>query len=105
VMNARLSPDFYPPERTTVAILSRLIGVVLKTGLRAEALLFAANAQRFGVPIHIAQVNDSFQQAAHGLFDQKYMNALFEHGAERARNGTAFEPIVPRVPDLRTGQP
>lgn len=103
VINARLSPDFYPPERTTVAILSRLIGVVLKAGLRAEALLFAANAQRIGVPIHIAQITDSFQHAAHGLFDEKYMNALFDYGAERARNGTAFEILGQPAPELRTG--
>lgn len=105
VLNARLSPDFYPPERTTVGILSRLIGVVLKAGLRAEAMLFAANAQRLGMPIHIAQVSDSFQHPAHGLFDEKYMNALFEHGAERARNGTAFDPISQATPELRTGKP
>jgi hypothetical protein len=107
ILNARLAPDFYPPERTTVAILSRLIGVVLKTGLRAEALLFAANAQRLGIPIQVAQVGESFDHPARGLFDEKYMNALFEHGAERARKATAFVPIVPTappVPELRSGQ-
>ena len=61
VLNGRLSPDFYPPERNTVQILSRLISVVLRAGLRAEAMLFAANAQRLGVPMHVAQVADSFK--------------------------------------------
>ena len=60
MLNGRLSPDFYPPERTTVQILSRLISVVLRASLRAEAMLFAANAQRLGVPMHVAQVADSF---------------------------------------------
>jgi predicted acylesterase/phospholipase RssA len=102
VLNARMGHDFYPPERSTVGILSRLIGVVLKVGLRAEAMLFAANAQRLGMPMHIAQVSDSFQHPAHGLFDEKYMNALFEHGAERARSGTAFEPIAQAAPATAT---
>jgi hypothetical protein len=105
ILNARLAPDFYPPERNTVAILSRLIGVVLKTGLRAETLLFAANAQRLGIPIQVAQVSESFNHPARGLFDEKYMNALFEHGAERARSATAFEPIAQPAPELRSGQP
>jgi hypothetical protein len=105
VLNAKLSPDFYPPERTTVQILSRLIGVVLRAGIRAEIMLFAANAQRLGVPMHVAQVHDDFQQPAHGLFDEKYMNALFEYGAERARKGTAFEAITSPMPELRTGNP
>lgn len=105
VLNGRLAPDFYPPERTTVAILSRLISVVLRSGLRAESMLFAANAQRLGVPMFVAQVSDSFNHPAYGLFDEKYMNALFEHGFERARNGTVFETLGPSVPDLRTGNP
>jgi hypothetical protein len=103
VLNARMSPDFYPPERTTIGILSRLIGVVLRAGLRAETMLFAAAAQRLGIPIQVAQVADSFNHPAHGLFDEKYMNALYEHGVERGRNGTAFLPIAPPVPELRTG--
>jgi Patatin-like phospholipase len=105
VLNGRLSTDFYPPERTTVAILSRLISVVLRTGLRAESMLFAANAQRLGVPMQIAQVSDSFNHPARGLFDEKYMNALYEHGVERAKNGTAFEPIGQAEPELRSGNP
>jgi predicted patatin/cPLA2 family phospholipase len=105
VLNGRLSTDFYPPERTTVAILSRLISVVLRTGLRAESMLFAANAQRLGIPMQVAQVSDSFNHPARGLFDEKYMNALYEHGVERAKNGTAFEAIGQGGPELRSGNP
>ena len=56
-------------------------------------MLFAANAQRLGVPMHVAQVADSFNHPSYGLFDEKYMNALYEHGVERAKNGTAFETL------------
>jgi patatin-like phospholipase len=105
ILNGRLSPDFYPPERTTVQILSRLISVVLRASLRAESMLFAANAQRLGVPMYVAQVADSFNHPAHGLFDEKYMNALYQHGVERAKNGTAFEAIGQPTPELRTGNP
>jgi hypothetical protein len=105
VLNGRLANDFYPPERTTVAILSRLISVVLRTGLRAESMLFAANAQRLGVPMQIAQVADSFNHPSYGLFDEKYMNALYAHGVERAKNGTAFESLGRPSPELRSGNP
>ena len=105
VLNGRLAPDFYPPERSTVAILSRLISVVLRGGLTAESMLFAANAQRLGVPMYTAQVSDSFNHPSYGLFDEKYMNALYEHGLERGRNGTAFEAIAPSPPEQRTGNP
>jgi hypothetical protein len=104
IVNAKLSPDFYVPERNTVQILSRLIGVVLKAGLKAELMLFAANAQRIGVPIKAAQIGDDFQHPAYGLFDEKYMNALYEYGVDRARKGTAFEPVPPLSGELRSGQ-
>jgi hypothetical protein len=106
ILNGRLSPDFYPPERSTVQILSRLISVVLRASLRAESMLFAANAQRLGIPMYVAQVADSFNFPSYGLFDEKYMNALYEHGVERAKNGTAFESIGQAAPpELRTGNP
>jgi len=106
VLNGRLTPDFYPPERNTIQILSRLISVVLRASLRAESMLFAANAKRLGMPMYVAQVADSFNHPAYGLFDEKYMNALYEHGVERAKNGTAFEAIGQQgAPELRTGNP
>jgi hypothetical protein len=105
VLNSRLTPDYYPPERTTVAILGRLISVVLRASLRAEAMLFAANAQRLGVPMYIARVADNFDHPTHGLFDEKYMKALYEHGLERVRNGDAFQQIGQSAPELRTGSP
>jgi hypothetical protein len=105
VLNAKLSPEFVMPERTTFSVLSRLIGVVLKVGLRAEMLLVASNSKRLGIPIYVAQVSDSFTHPAFGLFDEKYMNALFQYGAARGRNGTGFEPIAHSMPELRSGNP
>ncbi|MCC6888549.1 MAG: patatin-like phospholipase family protein [Hyphomicrobiales bacterium] len=105
MLNGRLTPDFHPPERTTVAILSRLISVVLRASLKAESLLWAAHAPRLGMPIFIAQVADSFDHPAHGLFDEKYMHALYQHGLERALNGSAMELIGQPAPELRTGNP
>lgn len=105
VLNSRLSPDYYPPERSTVAILGRLISVVLRSSLRAEALLFALNAKRLGMPIYVAQVADSFDHPARGLFDEKYMKALYDHGVERVSNGNAFQQIGQSAPELRTGSP
>ena len=102
IANSRLTPEFAPPERNTVAILGRLIGVVLKSGLRAELLLVASNAQRLGVTTKVAQVAEGFQHPARGLFDPAYMRALFDHGVERATKGTAFEPVATASADYGT---
>jgi hypothetical protein len=55
--------------------------------------------------MYVAQVADSFDHPARGLFDEKYMNALYEHGVARARDGSAFESIGQPKPELRTGNP
>jgi predicted patatin/cPLA2 family phospholipase len=105
IVNSKLSNDFALPERNTKSILGRTIGVALVAGLKAELLLLAAGAQRLGATFSAASMPDTFTQVNRGLFDHEYMRALFEFGAERAKNGSAFESLPPRLPELRTGTP
>ena len=104
IANSRLTPDFDVPERSTVSILGRLIGVALKVGIRAELLLVASNAQRLGVDIKLARFSDEFQQPSRGFFDQPYMQALFEYGFQRGSQGAAFEAVSTASVDPR-GKP
>jgi hypothetical protein len=101
IANSRLTPDFDVPERSTVSILGRLIGVALKVGMRAELLLVASNAQRLGVEIKVARVANDFQQTSRGFFEQSYMQALFEYGLQRASQGAAFEAVSTASLELR----
>jgi hypothetical protein len=83
-------------------VLARTIGVALITGLRAELMLVTAGTQRLGVNLSVASVPDTFQEPIRSLFDPKYMQALFNLGAERGKSGTAFERRAPGVPEVRT---
>jgi len=105
IVNSKLSPEFIMPERKTMSILARTIGMALVTELRVELLLLSSFAQRLGITVNAASVPDSFSQPNRGLFDHEYMRALFEFGAERVKNGSAFEPMPPREPELRTSTP
>ena len=105
IVNSKLSSEFIMPERKTMSILSRTIGTALVTGLRVELLLVASSAQRLGISVNAASVPDTFSQPNRGLFDHEYMRALFEFGAERIRDGSAFEPMPPKAPELRTSTP
>jgi predicted acylesterase/phospholipase RssA len=102
VVNSKLTPDFDLPERKTVSVLARTIGVALTTALRAELMLIVAGAQRLGINLSVASVPDSFQEPSRSLFDAKYMQALFNLGAERAKSGAAFARHSAEVPGLRT---
>jgi predicted acylesterase/phospholipase RssA len=106
VVNSKLTSDFALPERKTTSILARTISVALVTGLRAELLLVTTGAQRAGVSLNVAHVPDSFTVQNRGLFDQQYMRALFDLGAETAKNGALFGAAVsPAALELRTGAP
>ena len=102
VVNSKLSPGFDMPERKTVSVLARTIGVALTAGLRAELLLVIAGAQRLGINLNVAHIPDTFQRPMRSLFAQDYMQALFDFGAEQARKGTAFERRPSAIPELRT---
>jgi hypothetical protein len=105
VVNSKLTSDFQMPERHTISILGRAIGVALVTGLRTELLLVTTGAQRLGLTLHVAHVPESFSEPSHGLFDEKYMRALFNLGAEQAKAGSVFETITPTSGELRTSTP
>jgi len=105
IINSKLSSEFFMPERKTVSVLSRTIGVALVTGLKVELLLLNASAQHRGITINAASVPEDFSQPNRGLFDHQYMEALFQVGAERAKNGSAFGAKAPPAPELRTGSP
>jgi len=105
IVNSKLSPEFIMPERKTMSILARTIGMALVTELRVELLLLSSFAQRLGITVNAASVPDSFSQPNRGLFDHEYMRALFEFGAERVKNGSAFAPLPPGGPELRTSTP
>jgi predicted acylesterase/phospholipase RssA len=106
IVNSKLSSEFFMPERKTMSILSRTIGVALVSALKVELLLVNASAQRLGITVNAASVPDSFSQPNRGLFDHEYMQALFQFGAERAKNGSAFTATPQQsMPQLRTGNP
>jgi predicted acylesterase/phospholipase RssA len=102
VLNSKLTPEFDLPERKTVSVLGRTIGVALVTALRAELMLVTAGAQRLGINLNVASIPATFQEPNRALFDAKYMQALFNLGTERAKAGTAFERRAAGVPELRT---
>jgi hypothetical protein len=105
ILNSKLAPDFDTPERRTISILARSIGVALTTGLRAELLVVTTGAQRLGIDLHVASIPDTFRRPIRSLFEQEYMKALFDLGVEEAKGGAAFARRTGAVPDLRPNSP
>jgi hypothetical protein len=92
IINTRLAPDFAMPEHDTAAVLGRSIEIALGAALRAQLAQLQTAAARQGVDLHVASVKDDFtRRSANGTFDRAYMQALFDYGAARGRDGTGFE--------------
>jgi Patatin-like phospholipase len=99
LVNARLAPEFSIPDHSVSGVLGRSISVALTAALRAELVLTFVGARRQGVDLRIAHLDPKFEFPAHGVFDGKYMQALYEFGVAAGRKGTAFSAALP---DLST---
>jgi hypothetical protein len=105
IVNSKLTSEFAMPEHNTVSILGRTIGMALVTGLRTELLLMTVGAQRHDITLNVAHVPESFSQPNRGLFDEKYMRALYELGAKQGQDGSAFESIAPNSAQTHADAP
>ncbi len=95
IVNGKLSTEFYMPSRTTAGILGRAIGLALKAGGRLQVALAGMAAQKAGVGFNLTYVEDTFTQVGRGLFDPKYMNALYDFGLARGRSDDRFHKGLP----------
>jgi hypothetical protein len=95
IVNSKLAPEFDMPNRVIASVLGRAISVALTAALRAEVALIYVGAQRHKIALHMAHVDPSFSHPQRGLFDGKYMQALYDVGVAAGKNGTAFEDALP----------
>ena len=93
------------PSRSIPGVLGRSIAVALTAALRAEVMLIQVGAQRHGIALRIAHVDPAFNYPTRGLFDGKYMQALYDVGVAAGKNGTAFESALPGLSLRGSGNP
>ncbi|HLH90672.1 MAG TPA: patatin-like phospholipase family protein [Xanthobacteraceae bacterium] len=108
IFNGKLTTEFSETSRSTASILGRTIGLALKAGGRLQLALAAVAAQRANIALNLTSVPDSFDQVGRGLFDPKYMNALYDLGAARGRSDSRFpkdQMTSPPEPAARTAPP
>jgi Patatin-like phospholipase len=105
IVNSKLSPEFGMPGRSIPGVLGRSIAVALTTALRSEVMLVSVGAQRHGIALRIAHVDPTFNYPSRGLFDGKYMQALYDVGVAAGKKGTAFESMLPDLSLRGSGNP
>jgi hypothetical protein len=98
IFNGKLTTEFYLPSRNTAAILGRSIGIALKAGGRLQLGLAGLAAQKAGIPFSVTYVDEGFDQVGRGIFDPKYMNALYDYGLAQGRSDNRFRKGPPALP-------
>ncbi|HEY6995662.1 MAG TPA: patatin-like phospholipase family protein, partial [Xanthobacteraceae bacterium] len=97
LVNSKLGPEFKLTDRNVPGVLGRSIAVALTAALRAEIMLTYAAAQRHGISLRVARVDQAFDHPSRGPFDGKYMQALYEFGVAAGKKGTAFDAALPEL--------
>jgi hypothetical protein len=97
LVNSKLGPEFKLTDRNIHGVLGRSIAVALTAALRAELMLVYAGAQRQGISVRVARVDEGFDYPSRGPFDGKYMQALYEFGVAAGKKGTAFDAALPEL--------
>ncbi|WP_422229989.1 patatin-like phospholipase family protein [Methylorubrum rhodinum] len=95
VVNNRLEPDFQMAGRSVLSVLGRTMSAAIKAQTRAALALTRSYAQRTGLDLQVALIDQRFTRTSERPFDRPYMQALFAHGQALGRDGTAFVETAP----------
>lgn len=105
VVNNTVTPDFQMATRTTLSVLGRSMSAAIKAQTRAALALTERFAERNGLDLEVAEIDNRFTRITSAPFDQDYMKALFAHGERLGRDGTAFSrgTLAASIPTGSTG--
>ncbi|CAA2106004.1 hypothetical protein MBUL_03470 [Methylobacterium bullatum] len=106
VVNNTVTPDFQMATRTTLSVLGRAMSAAIKAQTRAALALTERFAERNGLDLEVAEIDNRFTRTTSAPFDQDYMKALFAHGERLGHEGTAFSRGTPAasIPTGSTGE-
>lgn len=95
IVNGKLNSEFRVIDRDRLSILGRSISLALDFGMRAVIARVNAAAARNDVRVSFAYIDPAFDHPWSGLFDAKYMQALFDRGFELGKSGKPFRNDAP----------
>ena len=90
LMNQRLGSEFTLVKRSVLTVGARSLATLTKTHGRAAVREARDAALRRGWTFRLSSIGDDFTLTEQKPFDRAYMNALFDYGFGRAREGRAW---------------
>ncbi|EJW10047.1 hypothetical protein A33M_0666 [Rhodovulum sp. PH10] len=105
VVNGKLRSEFSLTDSSLIGVLGRSLSIGVKRSSSSIVALAAAAARKSGTTFNLAAVDQKFDEASTGLFDQKYMSKLFAVGLAQGKSATPFETTVPERSASRDSAP
>ena len=95
IRNAPIKPNWNKVRPRLVPIASRAIGTLIKTQGVGDLFRLKAFALRDKMDFNLAAIPQDFPSAPADMFNQEYMNRLFDLGFDMARNGYPWKKYPP----------
>ncbi len=95
IRNARLDPDWAETRRRTMSIAGRAVSSMIHTQGIGDLYRIYLGAQRDDIDFNLAFIPPEFTLESKEVFDREYMNALYDVGYERAKNGYPWQKLPP----------
>jgi predicted acylesterase/phospholipase RssA len=96
IRNGRLDPEWADTGRRTYSIAGRAIATMIAASGYNDVLRMFNSTLRDGIDFNLAFIGRDFTAEYTTPFDQTYMRALFDYGAERARRGFDWTKVPPQ---------
>jgi predicted acylesterase/phospholipase RssA len=95
IRNERIKPSWEKVRPRLVPIASRAINTLIKAQGVGDLYRLLAFSQRDKIDFNLAAIPRDFPPAPAEMFDQAYMNRLFERGLDMARKGYPWRKYPP----------
>jgi len=95
IRNGRLDPDWAATDRQFLTIVQRAIDTMIHYSGYNDVLRIYATTQRDGVDYNLAYIEPDFPNTKHEEFEPAYLQALFDYGYARGRQGYKWHKTPP----------
>jgi hypothetical protein len=95
IRNARFEPDWAETERCTLSIAGRAVSSLIATQGIGDLYRTYLNTQRDGIDYNLVSIPADFKLQPREVFDQEYMQKLFDVGFEMGQKGGFWKKVPP----------
>jgi hypothetical protein len=95
IRNGRFHPEYQKMDALFGPIAGRAISTLIKTQAVGDMFRLYVRCHQEGMEFNLASIPPDFRAESEGMFDPKYMDALFRYGYDQAKLGYPWRKTPP----------